>query len=178
MKTSKRPFSLALVASLSLSSFALADNTNNSQAAMIVNSLSGLLGSNYTINSSGYGYQNQDQDYNMPAPIYQSISATTPLTFSNGPIGKSNTPLDPNLSSCQNLIGYNLFSLESDGFGGLFGGGGGAIHFSTSNLYDPSTLSQLTSRFARGQASTIENIIQGYQARLNFDGGGGETRYA
>ncbi|WP_104741595.1 hypothetical protein [Helicobacter ailurogastricus] len=74
MKTRKYPFSLALVASLSLSSFALAESANNSQAAMIVNSLSGLLGSSYTINSSGYAFTNSQNI----APIYESTSATNP----------------------------------------------------------------------------------------------------
>ncbi|CRF45730.1 hypothetical protein [Helicobacter heilmannii] len=189
MKTSKRPFSLALVASLSLSSFALADNTTDSQAAMIVNSLSGLLGSSYTINSSGYAYQTPN---NAPAPIYSSTSTTAPLSAKNTPIGQANTALNPNIfingdDPNYTVNNYALFSPVSQqtytsiaqqnigpqipAYGLLETAAQDWWNFSyppSANRYDINNLTQL-----KPVQTFIAQNITAYQDLLNFAGGGG-----
>ncbi|CRF49440.1 hypothetical protein HHE03_10550 [Helicobacter heilmannii] len=207
MKTRKYPFSLALVASLSLSSFALADNTNNSQAAMIVNSLSGLLGSTYMINSSGYAYPTNQNI----APIYENTSAEKPLTLDNGPIG-NNTPADPTpslslMNSNYDLTAYNLFpsgdypfsqnSSQQDRINCIVNSGScNGVSFdgllgllldnqnTNTNPYalSSSSLKSFQIPFASRAATTttaptrtiaIKDLIQAYQASLDFNGGGG-----
>ncbi|CRF47830.1 hypothetical protein HHE02_11260 [Helicobacter heilmannii] len=192
VKKPRTSLSSALLASLSLSSLSGVDfattgssasgstsNTaNETQTAVTVNSISRLLGSSYTINTSGYSWQNTG----APAPIYNSVNATAPLTISNTPIG-AGTSLNPNLTNfAQDLgwtIDYSLFPNPSQltlgaknnqqlAYGLL------CSPFNYTFLFNAYTTPPFASRslgvFYSNYTMAIQDIIQTYQNRLNFDG--------